>query len=81
MEDSIFADERCRALSLLLAPPSLCTQALVPYQADACALLAEASALLLNDPKLRELPDVASFAYFCRRANIEKKRQAFQNQA
>lgn len=42
---------------------------------DACAFLAELSSRLLRDRAARSLPDVVSFAYWCRRANISHERE------
>lgn len=41
----------------------------------ACAFVTELSSALLADPKARSFPDVVSFAYWCRWANIAKLKE------
>jgi hypothetical protein len=53
----------------------LCSKPLVPYHPLACEFLAELSARILADGDARRFPDVVSFAYWCRKANIEKLRR------
>lgn len=50
---------------------------LVPYSDDACAFLDDVSKRLLADRRARAYPDVVSFAYWCRRANVLAKRSDF----
>lgn len=56
----------------LLRPDSgnICVQALVPFDERVCALLHELSNRLLADPEARNFPDVMSFGFWCRKANI-----------
>jgi len=37
-----------------------------------CSWLSDLSRFLLKDPKIRKYPDVATFAFFCRKANLSK---------
>lgn len=37
-----------------------------------CSWLSDLSRFLLKDPKTRKYPDVATFAFFCRKANLSK---------
>ena len=37
-----------------------------------CSWLSELSRFLLKDPKTKKYPDVATFAFFCRKANLSK---------
>lgn len=39
---------------------------------ETIALLAEVSSILMADPAARALPDVVTFAFWCRRANVER---------
>jgi len=48
--------------------------ALPPFDPRATAFLADASALLLADKRAKAYPDVTTFAFFCRRANLEALR-------
>ncbi|MCK9156871.1 MAG: acyl-CoA reductase, partial [Paludibacteraceae bacterium] len=44
----------------------------VPYSEDVISFLDELSNALLHDKNARSYPDVMTFAFFCRRANIMK---------
>lgn len=46
------------------------------FSKGACSFLAELSKALLNDAKSKLWPDVVSFAYWCRRSNIDAERRA-----
>lgn len=50
---------------------------LVPYDKLICEFLNSLSLLLLSEKKAKLYADVISFAYWCRRANITKLKQAF----
>jgi hypothetical protein len=50
---------------------------LAPYDQATCALLDQLSAALLADPEARQYPDVATFAFWARRANVDRLRTAF----
>ena len=49
--------------------------ALPPFAESVLSFLASASADLLKDQEARAYPDVVTFAFFCRRANLERLRQ------
>jgi hypothetical protein len=55
-----------------LADPRQSAQApaLPPFDARVTAFLADVSAALLKDPRAKTYPDVMTFAFFCRRANL-----------
>lgn len=53
------------------------TRPLVPYNSPACDFLADLSKLLMASAEARSYPDVVAFAYWCRRANIQKMAQRF----
>ena len=52
-----------------------------PFSAEAVAFLGALSARLMRDPMTRTLPDVATFAFFCRKASLERLRQRFVSPA
>lgn len=49
---------------------------LEPFSEPAVAFLGALSAVLMRDPQTRTMPDVATFAFFCRKASLERLRQA-----
>lgn len=61
----------------LAGDPCLHALPLRPYDADACEFLAQASAALLGSPDSRAYPDVASFAYWCRKAHVSAQARDF----
>lgn len=42
------------------------------FSAITCSWLSDLSRFLLKDPKTKKYPDVATFAFFCRKANLSK---------
>ncbi len=56
---------------------ALCIQPLVPYDELVCDFLNILSAALLSDDVAKLYPDVISFAYWCRKANIARLKQEF----
>tara|TARA_B110000003_G_scaffold158444_1_gene158737 strand:- start:913 stop:2118 length:1206 start_codon:yes stop_codon:yes gene_type:complete len=42
------------------------------FSSIACSWLSDLSRFLLKDPKTKKYPDVATFAFFCRKANLSK---------
>ena len=48
-----------------------------PFSESIIDYLNQLSASLLRDPRSRQYPDVVSFAFFCRKANIESLRQTY----
>lgn len=53
---------------------------LVPYSEEACCFLEALSQKLLRDKRIRQYPDVASFAYWCRKSSINQhKKEAREN--
>ena len=52
--------------------------ALQPFDSRVLALLTDVSAALLEDKGARAYPDVVTFAFFCRRANLEKYRKEYE---
>ncbi|MCL1854437.1 MAG: acyl-CoA reductase [Clostridia bacterium] len=50
---------------------------LQPFSESVLSFLSSVSTDLLKDQEARVYPDVAAFAYFCRRANLERLRQDY----
>lgn len=50
-----------------------------PYSDVVCRFLGELSRDLLQNRANREFPDVAAFAFFCRRGNTEKLKEGFRD--
>lgn len=53
----------------------------VPFSPLAIEFCAELSQNLMAATEVRAFPDLVTFAFFCRRANLEKKRKAFTDDA
>lgn len=51
-----------------------------PYSDIVCSFLSDLSQTLLKDKQALQYPDIVSFAYFCRRANILKKKENFSEE-
>jgi hypothetical protein len=66
------------ALHYLVAPADgeIAVRPQVPYSDAACDFLQALSALLLAEPEARAYPDVVSFAYWCRKANLARLKEA-----
>ena len=69
------------SLHYLVAPPGgeIVVRPRVPYADVACDFLHELSAQLLAAPEARAFPDIVSFAYWCRKANIARLKDAHGN--
>ena len=52
---------------------------LPPYDEKICTFLAELSKKLQKDRRAMAYPDVLSFAFFCRKANIAKLKAEFED--
>ena len=48
-----------------------------PFSDAACAFLADLSAALLKSPAAKPFPDVITFAFFCRRAELSRLREQY----
>ncbi len=51
---------------------------LPPFSEEVLAFLGDLSALLMKSPAARPYPDVVTFAFFCRRASLEKLRTDYE---
>ena len=49
----------------------------IPYSDVVCDYLNALSTLLMHDTKAKQFPDVISFAFWCRKANIAKLKEAY----
>ncbi len=58
---------------------SLDRRPLRPYAAEVLACLGDLSRILLAAPGVRSHPDVATFAYWCRAANLARLAKAFES--
>lgn len=60
----------------LIGSENVCAAPMQPYSEDAIGFLAKWSGLLLASPAARQYPDAATFAFWCRRSNLMKRKQA-----
>lgn len=66
-------DEILRRIDILVGPPAHVSNVPAPvFDAARVDFLADLSRTLLAHPDARTLPDVVSFAYWCRRANLAR---------
>ena len=63
------------SISCLAGSLDITNVPLVPFSDEACAFLAELSSVLMADAQAHTYPDIISFAFWCRKSNIEKARQ------
>ncbi len=61
------------------APEQFCARPLVPCSAPVRALLSRLSAGLVADKASSSMPDVISFAWWCRKANLERLSQVYDD--
>ncbi|SHG33077.1 Acyl-CoA reductase (LuxC) [Fibrobacter sp. UWH9] len=54
-------------------------KAFVPFDELVCTFLNECSKELLSDKQAKTFPDVVTFAFFCRKANIEKLKESYKD--
>lgn len=50
-----------------------------PFSVEVCQFLNRLSQVLLEDKALKQYPDIISFAFFCRKANIERLKASYGN--
>lgn len=50
-----------------------------PFNPDICSLLHAVSQYLLKEPCVRDYPDVVTFAFWCRKSNIEAMAKLYDN--
>ena len=49
-------------------------RALKPFSGEVCAFLSDLSRVLMETPEARAYADVVTFAFFCRRSELERAR-------
>lgn len=49
----------------------------VPFEESVCEFLNEVSKLVMKDPEAKLFPDVVTFGFFCRKANVELLRKTY----
>ena len=59
-------------INYILGEENICNAPLQPYCDEAVAFLNDLSAELLKDTRVRNYPDIVSFAFWCRKSNIVK---------
>ncbi len=52
-------------------------RALKPFSGEACAFLSDLSRVLMETPEARAYADVVTFAFFCRRSELERARARY----
>ena len=55
-----------------------CWQAVAPFSEQYCDFLTAVSEEIMNDPEAREFPDVVTFGFFCRRANLQRMKKEYE---
>lgn len=60
----------------LLGSENICASPLLPYSGEVIDFLSQWSGLLLARPEARAFPDVATFAFWCRKSNLLRLREA-----
>lgn len=58
-----------------------CYQACTPFSDQYCDFLAALSEEIMNDPEARGFPDVITFGFFCRRANLNRMKKEYEGRA
>lgn len=56
------------------------TRPRIPFDGTICALLSAVSQVLLKDLSAKDYPDVATFAFWCRKANLERMKKAYSTE-
>ncbi|MDR1045155.1 MAG: acyl-CoA reductase [Candidatus Adiutrix sp.] len=63
-------------VNYLIGSEDICTRPLRTFDERICALAADFSTALLADGEIRTMPDALSLAFWCRKANIKRLRDA-----
>jgi len=66
-------------VSYLVGDKTILPKPLVPYEESLCEFLYELSSTLLASEEAAAYPDIATFAFWCRKANIVKLKADFKN--
>lgn len=65
-------------IKYLVGTENVSNQPLEPYSREVCAFIADLSDALLKDIEARSYSDVMSFAFWCRKANMAKKKNKWE---
>lgn len=68
-------------INYLVGEEPVSAQPLEPYSEEACAFVVSLSEALRKDEEARKYSDVMSFAFWCRKANLMRKKQKWQERA
>src|SRR5690242_2196833 len=71
-----FAPEQ---ISFLVGNSTLVTDPIIPFEERICDFLNDLSATLRNLEAISHYPDVATFAFWCRQANIHRIREEYSD--
>ena len=66
-------------VNYLIGSENIVTTPLAPYNEEACEFLNELSSQILKSPAIRTYPDLTAVAFWCRKANINKKKEIFSD--
>jgi hypothetical protein len=64
---------------VLGSPVGFCAQPLPPFAPEVCDLLANLSVQLVADKETRTMPDVVAFAWWCRKANLQRLAATYED--
>ena len=67
-------------VNYVIGSEMVCSKPLQPYSDVACAFIAALSDALLKDAEAKKYPDIVSFGFWCRRANISMKKNKWEEQ-
>jgi hypothetical protein len=63
-----------RNIEYLIGNENICTRPLPVFSTEVCGFLQELSSEILKSPSTRQYPDLSAAAFWCRKANIDKKK-------
>jgi hypothetical protein len=66
-------------ISLCLGTRNIETNGFAPFSDHICSFLDTLSSALLKAPSAKSLPDIAAFAFWCRKSNLQRLRQTFDD--
>ena len=66
-------------INYLIGNEDICIQPLQVFSDEACGFLQDLSSIILKSPIARQYPDLSAVAFWCRKANINKKRNTVDN--
>ena len=66
-------------IDYLIGSENIIVQPLQVFSDEACGFLQELSSVILKSPIARQYPDLSAVAFWCRKANIDKKKNIIDN--